>query len=104
MVPRDHPSCALLAGVAVRLFLFLERATWHYSTVGLVLGALVWDLDESRSRFPCTVAASLLVPPTWFVDADDLRSAMQVLAALGALALVGVDRHTNRSISASRRG
>ena len=86
-VRRRHAGCALLAGIAMRLL--FEAATWPYYTAGLVLGAFVWDMIESRWRTPWATlaAAALLIPPWWFA-AYDVRAALRLIACLGALELV----------------
>ncbi len=85
-VVRRRPSCALLVGVAVRLL--FEAGTWPYYTIALVLGALVWDVLEARSRVPwATLATSVLIFPPWWFDAPDIRAAMRLVACLGALEL-----------------
>ena len=87
VVWRGHPEVALLGGIAVRLA--LDPATWEYYTVGLVLGALVWDLERSRLRWPvATVAVSLLVPPDVWFELPELRSWLRLIGCLLALAVV----------------
>lgn len=86
-VVRGRLSCALLAGIAVRLL--FEAATWPYYTAALVLGALVWDVLESRAVLPwATITAAVLVFPPWWFDAPDVRASMRLVACLGALELV----------------
>lgn len=87
VVWRGHPEVALLGGIAVRLA--LDPATWEYYTVGLVLGALVWDLERSRLRWPAaTVAVSLLVPPDVWFELPEVRSWLRLIGCLLALAVV----------------
>lgn len=87
VVWRGHPEAALLGGVAVRLA--LDPATWEYYTVGLVLGALAWDLERSRRRWPAaTVTATLLVPPDVWFELPELRSWLRLIGCALALALV----------------
>jgi hypothetical protein len=83
---RGRVSCLLLGAIAIRLM--LDAATWDYYTVGLVLGAAVWDLTESKRRVPwLTIAVTLLVPPHWGL-ADPLRGAMRLIATAGCLVIV----------------
>ena len=87
VVWRGHPEAALLGGVAVRLA--LDPATWEYYTVGLVLGALMWDLERSRRRWPAaTVAVTLLVPPDVWFELPELRSWLRLIGCVAALAVV----------------
>jgi hypothetical protein len=87
VVWRGHPEAALLGGVAVRLA--LDPATWEYYTVGLVLGALVWDLERSRLRWPAaTVAVTLLVPPEVLYELPGLRSSLRLMGCVLALGIV----------------
>ncbi len=87
VVWRGHPEAALLGGVAVRLA--LDPATWEYYTVGLVLGALVWDVGRSRLRWPAaTVAATMLVPPDVWFELPELRSWLRLMGCGLALAMV----------------
>ena len=99
-VRRGHPSCALLAGVAVRLL--FEAATWPYYTAALVAGAFLWDAHESRARWPrATIATVLLLLPPWWFEAPDLRAALRLVACVGALELV---RRTLRRSTGSAEG
>ena len=87
VVWRGHPEVALLGGVAVRLA--LDPATWVYYTVGLVLGALVWDLERSRLRWPAaTIAVTLLVPPEMWSELPVLRSWLRLIGCGLALGIV----------------
>lgn len=100
-VRRGHRSCALLAGVAVRLL--FEAATWPYYTAAFVLGAYLWDSHESRSRWPwATLASAVLLLQPWWFEAYDLRAAMRLTACLGALELVR--RTVRRGGSSAERG
>lgn len=74
---RDRVAGVLLGAVAMRLV--LDPGTFDYYTVGLVVGALLWDLGVSTAAVPwATIAMTLLVPPMWVVD-DPLIAAMSRL-------------------------
>ncbi len=84
---RGRNSGVLLAAIAVRLA--MDPGTWAYYTPGLVVGALVWDAYESRRKLPwVTIAASLLLMPSWIVPSDDIRVGFRLFACVGAVALV----------------
>jgi hypothetical protein len=84
---RRSPAGALLAGIAVRLA--FDPATWEYYTVGLVVGALIWDLEISPRRWPmATIAATVLVPPDVWFELPELRSALRLFGCIVMLTLV----------------
>ena len=96
---RGHTGGVLLAAIAVRLG--MDPGTWAYYTPGLVVGALVWDAYESRRKLPwVTIAASLLLLPSWIVPSDEARACLRLLACVAAVAVVlggGTDRVRARS-------
>lgn len=87
VVLRGHPACAVLAGVATRLM--LDPGAWPYYSVGMVLGALWWDLEESNRRVPmATLAVTVLLPmPTW-LPVPELRALLRFVACSGSLLVV----------------
>lgn len=87
-VARDRTAGVLLVGIAARMA--LDGGTWNYYTVGFVLGALIWDLCGARTRLPwTTLAACVLLPPTWLAShAVQLRSILRLAACLCAVAVV----------------
>lgn len=91
---RGRNSGVLLAAIAVRLA--MDPGTWAYYTPGLVVGALVWDAYESRRKLPwATIAASLLLLPSWIIPSDEVRACLRLVACVGAVAVVlgvGADR------------
>ena len=91
---RGRVNGVLLAAIAVRLG--MDPGTWAYYTPGLVVGALVWDTYESRRKLPwATIAASLLLLPSWIIPSDDVRAGLRLVACVAAVAVVlggGADR------------
>lgn len=90
---RGRPGGVILAAIAFRMM--TDPGTWSYYTAGFMLGALAWDLYETRWLMPRTtlVAAVLLLPP-WIVHSADARAVMRLGACLGAIALVTLSRPT----------
>lgn len=88
---RGRPGGVILVAIACRMM--TDPGTWSYYTAGFMLGALAWDLYETRSLMPRTtlVAAVLLLPP-WIVHSADVRAVMRLTACLGAIALVTLSR------------
>ena len=77
----------LLGGVAVRVG--LDPATWRYYTSSLVVGALFWDVCQSRRRFPVmTLAVTALMAPPWVVSDPGLRALGRLAACLLAVTVV----------------
>ena len=95
---RGRNSGVLLAAIAVRLA--MDPGTWAYYTPGLVVGALVWDAYESRRKLPwTTIAASLLLLPSWIIPSDEARAGLRLLGCVAAVAVVlagGNDRVRRR--------
>lgn len=87
VVLRGHPACAVLAGVATRVM--LDPGAWPYYSVGVVLGALWWDLEESNRRLPvATLVVSALLPmPTW-LPVPEVRALLRFVACSGSLLVV----------------
>jgi hypothetical protein len=86
-VAKGRPAGVLLAGVSVRLM--LDGGTWEYYTPAFVVGALMWDLFESRRRIPwATIAASVLLAPAWVGLPTDVRAVLRLVACSAALATV----------------
>jgi hypothetical protein len=84
---RGHAASALLLGTSLRLL--VDGGTWPYYTVGLVVGALVWDVLESEYRLPwATITAAAMLPkPTW-IEPAEVRALMRLVACLAGVVLV----------------
>ncbi|MCU1368001.1 MAG: hypothetical protein JWN39_3640 [Ilumatobacteraceae bacterium] len=88
---RRSSSGVILAALAVRIA--TDPGTWSYYTVGLVLGAFIWDVLETRSVIPwATLVGSALLAPTWLIRSDDGRAAMRLFACVLAVSVVLVGR------------
>lgn len=75
--------------VVVGVRVATDPGTWSYYTPGLVLGALAWDLGTRRRLIPvATIAATVLIAPSWLVPSDELRAALRLAAGLVAIAAV----------------
>lgn len=86
-VLRGKFGSALLGGFAVRLA--TDPATWSYYTPGFILGAVAWDLFDSRSRVPwATLVSSYLLAPPWVVPDMEDRARFRLMACALALTLV----------------
>lgn len=84
---RQHPGGVIVAAVACRIV--TDPGTWSYYSAGIVIGALAWDICESRSIVPTmTICVSLLMVPSWMVGSAELRSWMRLVACAGAVIAV----------------
>jgi hypothetical protein len=104
VVVRGRPASVLLVGVATRML--LDPGTWPYYSVGLVLGALVWDLEESEFALPiATLATSALLPLPQWLEVPELRALFRFVACGGGL-LLGVHavRRTGNGVAPDRPG
>lgn len=85
-VHRRRVEHVLLGVIAARLA--TDPGTWSYYTPGLLAGALVWDVLTATASVPLlTLAAWLMLAPDWLVPEANLRAALRLAAAVGAVAL-----------------
>ncbi|MCU1388759.1 MAG: hypothetical protein JWL72_2097 [Ilumatobacteraceae bacterium] len=97
---RGHTAGALVVGVAVRLL--LDGGTWPYYTVGLVLGAALWDVSRPGRQLPyLTLVTVALLPPAWLIQTHEIRAVMRLAACLVCLAVVVVWPEERRSHSSA---
>ena len=96
VVLRGRPAFVVLVGVATRML--LDLGTWPYYSVGLVLGALMYDIHESDRTVPvATIAVTALLPlPEWLV-VPEVRALLRFVACSGALVAVAFLLHPSRA-------
>jgi hypothetical protein len=93
---RSWPA-AFVAGIAARML--IDPATEHYYTAGLVLAALVWELDDSPDRLPWRTAliATVLEVAASDVTLGGLMPTARFLVLVAAIATVLATPPTGRS-------
>ena len=83
---RGRVGGVIVAAIAVRLA--TDPGTWSYYTAGFMLGALAWDLLETRRVLPAmTLLSTIALLPPWIVHSADLRAALRLLICMAALVL-----------------
>jgi hypothetical protein len=93
---RSWPA-AFVAGIAARML--IDPATEHYYTTGLVLAALVWELDDSPDRLPWRTAlmAVVLEVAASDVTLGGLMPTTRFLVLVATIATVLATPQTGRS-------
>lgn len=93
---RSWPA-AFVAGIAARML--IDPATEHYYTTGLVLAALVWELDRWPGRLPWRTAliATVLEIAASDVTLGGLMATIRFVVLAGTIAVVLATAETGRS-------
>jgi hypothetical protein len=93
---RGSWPAAFVAGIAARML--IDPATEHYYTTGLVLAALVWELDDSPDRLPWRTAliATVLEVAASDVTLGGLMPTARFLVLVATIATVLAMPQTGR--------